>query len=211
LITDTGRSSLRENREFGGSMQRSSVITCCIAALAGVLALTVAAIGVLVTVLVLIVRSGDGDHAGEEKPTPKPERKPIVLPIGKPWNRVAGDEGAAEGTTTLLSFKQPVPGLKPVEDGAQWAQFEVEVCNKYGPTIRVSSDHWAIRLADGDVVQQVFLPDDIDPPKPEFPTDAPLTAGHCVRGKMVYPVLADERVVAIWHRPGTEAVMWTLP
>ncbi|MGW6794889.1 hypothetical protein [Streptomyces chartreusis] len=202
---------LRENHEFGGSMQRSSVITCCIAALAVVLTFTVAALGWLVTVLVLIVRSEDGDLAREDDLAPKPEPKPIVLPIGKPWNNVAGDVGATEGTTKVLSFKQPVSGLKPVEDGAQWAQFEVEVCNKHGPTMRVSSDHWGIRLADGDVVQQVWLPDDINPPKPEFPTNAPLTAGHCVRGKIVYPVLADERVVAVWHRPGNRAVMWAVP
>lgn len=192
-------------------MRHSSVITCCIAALVVAVTLTVAVIGLLVFLLVLTVRPDDGNLAEEDEPGFEPDPKPVTLPVGEPWNRAIGGEGATDGTTTVLGFEQPVPGLKPAEDGAQWAQFEVEVCNTYGPTMSVSRDDWAIRLADGGVVHQLWLPDDIDPPAPEFPAEASLTAGHCVRGKILYAVAAGERVTGVWHRGSGAPVIWTLP
>jgi hypothetical protein len=150
-------------------------------------------------------------------PAPSPT-KADARPFGTAY-RWADAVGA--GTTTVIAYTQPVApdAVQPEETfgseskGFVWAAVEVKVCLTRGETT-VSNSPWSLAYRDGATV---------DPssrtygsfPQPEYPVgDTPVAPGHCVRGKIVFPVPGrqlPDRVLYGAVTEGTLPIAWAVP
>jgi hypothetical protein len=75
--------------------------------------------------------------------------------------------------------------------GYTWAALEIKACLKKG-TSGVTRYPWALAYADGTRIEPSTVTYD-DFPKPEYPYEAKMKAGDCVRGKTVFAVPAKQR------------------
>ncbi|MFI9079144.1 hypothetical protein ACIGW8_22185 [Streptomyces sioyaensis] len=144
--------------------------------------------------------------------SPTPKAKPIgPRALGEPlhWS---GSGNA--GTTTVLSYRQPIPNVEPPnasgETGEEWGALEIKVCTTAGK-VRVSQQPWSVALDDGSRVSTTGLSGG-DFPRPEFPQDAVVMAGDCVRGLVMIPVPKGERPErAIYGPEGLDPAEWKIP
>ncbi|WP_066945051.1 hypothetical protein [Streptomyces lushanensis] len=146
-----------------------------------------------------------------EEPTPTPA---APLTIGTPyaWEDTAN---GLQGTSTVLGYEQGVRSVASASEeigaaGYEWAALELKVCSDAG-SFPVTTTPWTLAYADGARIEPSSTYDDF--PKPEFPFDATVTAGKCIRGKVVYPVPDDSRPESVVYAPEglAEPVEWTVP
>ncbi|WMX46984.1 DUF4352 domain-containing protein [Streptomyces roseicoloratus] len=105
------------------------------------------------------------------------------------------DNSAAK--TTVLGYQQGGYTTRTSADqefntkGYVWATVEIKVCATKG-TVRTSRYPWVLAYADGTRIEPSGVTYG-DFPKPEYPYDAKVKAGDCVRGKTVFPVPGNQR------------------
>lgn len=160
------------------------------------------------------VTAGSGEAPGESaKPAAGDDG---ALDLGEPWSWEASSDGEqASGTTTALAYKQPIKGITPPDidgkSGEVWGQVEAKVCVDEG-VITASQFPWSLAFADGARVD-VTGSSGGDFPRPEFPMDAIVKAGDCVRGLIMFPVPEGQRPEKIIYSPDAnpEGAEWSVP
>jgi hypothetical protein len=151
---------------------------------------------------------------GEEADA-EPSSSSDTYAFGDLWEFEGTDDGdAVEGSVTVLGYKQG--GIKTVgsaseEAGAPgyvWAYTDLKVCSTKG-SYTDDTTSWTLYYSDGSRVDPSSSTYG-DFPKPEFPTQVTVTAGKCVRGKLVFPVPGGKRPESVLYAPpGTdEPVEW---
>lgn len=137
-------------------------------------------------------------------------------PIGQAWNW--SNSTGAKGSTTVLSYTQPVTSLDPpdtslgVPTGSQWGRLDIKVCQTGGPSIGVSQTPWSLAFADGSRADVTGLFGG-NFPKPEWPQDATVNAGQCVRGGIMFPIPAGQWPTRVVYAPvsAPAPVEWAIP
>lgn len=114
---------------------------------------------------------------------------------------------------TVIAFKDKgissVPGL--LQDGEKWAQAEVKVCNAGGESFSVSPAPWSLAYEDGVRVDATTV-SGAELPAPEYPLEARVRSGDCVRGKVPFEVPEDGQAERVLYWPGDldEPVEWLI-
>ncbi|MFB7345853.1 hypothetical protein ACFCZ6_38025 [Streptomyces hydrogenans] len=99
--------------------------------------------------------------------------------------------------TTVLGYQQGGYSPRTSADeafntnGYVWATVEIKVCTTKG-TVETSRFPWVLAYADGTRIEPSGVTFG-DFPKPEYPYDAKVKTGDCVRGKTVFPVPGNQR------------------
>jgi hypothetical protein len=120
------------------------------------------------------------------------------------------------GTSAVLSYKQGIKSGATANDevgaaGYEWAALELKVCSSKG-TFPTSSSPWVLAYDDGGRVEaSSSLYEDF--PRPQYPVEATLTPGKCVRGFVVYPVPNDDRPASVIYTYGNpiKTAEWAVP
>ncbi|GAA4668080.1 hypothetical protein GCM10023347_21630 [Streptomyces chumphonensis] len=148
-----------------------------------------------------------------------PKAAPEPLPLGKAWEWGHEDSETvigASGSTTAVAYHQPITTIEPYDPGIPdetWGQLEAKVCVEEGEIV-VSQFPWSLAFPDGARVDITGLTGG-DLPRPQFPMDAPVRAGGCVRGFVMFPVPKDQRPERIIYAPEGAGeggyVEWSVP
>ncbi|GGX82699.1 hypothetical protein [Streptomyces fructofermentans] len=117
---------------------------------------------------------------------------------------------------TVLEYEQGV-GARTTADnefgtaGYIWAALEIKACAKEGPA-EVTRFPWTLSYADGARIEPSSVTYD-DFPKPEYPYEATLKTGDCVRGKTVFAVPGTQRPERVLYSPESlpEPAEWVVP
>ncbi|MFI1156180.1 hypothetical protein [Streptomyces sioyaensis] len=147
-----------------------------------------------------------------QQATPTSEAKsdgPRAFGKALAWSR---DEGS--GTTNVLSYRQPFPGVQPpTTTGAtdeEWGALEAKVCTKNGK-VGVTQRPWSVAYADGARVTTTGQSGG-DFPRPEYPQEAMVSPGDCVRGLLMFPVPKGKRPERVIYTPdGSDPAEWKIP
>lgn len=145
--------------------------------------------------------------------SPEPD-EPFAFGTPMDWGN---DAGSLTGTTTVLSYEQPISSVGSAaeetgEKGYVWGALEVKVCTEKGKLLVTNTD-MTLAYKDGARVEASGSTWD-DFPKPEFPFEAEVRAGDCVRGKTVFPVPGDQRPEKVMYAPNGDTktlAEWTVP
>ncbi|MET9762079.1 hypothetical protein ABZ016_23985 [Streptomyces sp. NPDC006372] len=114
------------------------------------------------------------------------------------------DDGMTMGIT-VLGYEQDTfhPQTSADEEfgtkGYTWAAVEIKACLKKG-TSGVTRYPWALAYADGARIEPSSVTYG-DFPKPEYPYEAKMKAGDCVRGKTVFAVPTKQRPERVLYVP----------
>ncbi|MGW0495009.1 DUF4352 domain-containing protein [Streptomyces sp. NPDC003007] len=106
---------------------------------------------------------------------------------------------------TVLGYEQDTfhPQTSADEEfgtkGYTWAAVDIKACLKKG-TSGVTRYPWALAYADGARIEPSGVTYG-DFPKPEYPYEAKMKAGDCVRGKTVFAVPAKQRPERVLYVP----------
>lgn len=149
-------------------------------------------------------------------PTTSPSPKaPAPRAFGQPLDTTSTKDGTA-ATVTVLGYEHGIKaGTTPDEEfgttGYVWAAIEIKVCSTRG-TVGITRFPWVLAYADGARVE----PSNVtygDFPKPEYPAEADIKAGDCVRGKTVYAVPGKQRPAKILYTSSVlpEPAEWAVP
>lgn len=143
-------------------------------------------------------------------PTPQAPRA-----IGQTLDTVNAKNGTA-ATVTVLGYQQGVRAhMTPDEEngttGYVWAALEIKVCSTKG-TVAISRYPWVLAYADGARVEPSGTTYG-DFPKPEYPHEAEIKEGDCVRGKTVFAVPGAQRPAKILYTSSVlpTAAEWAVP
>ncbi|MFD7185503.1 hypothetical protein ACFV90_36775 [Streptomyces sp. NPDC059904] len=143
---------------------------------------------------------------------------PLTLGKGTRWSDTDTDGTHISGTTTALSYTQPVKVDLP-DDVADfknpaWAVLEVKVCtDSKSATVSVSQDPWALGFPD-DTRLNAPLVSGAGVPKPEYPIGdgGRITAGTCLRGKITFSLERGKRPDTVVYAPeGRDPIEWAVP
>ncbi|MFJ8931980.1 hypothetical protein ACIRLA_35960 [Streptomyces sp. NPDC102364] len=153
----------------------------------------------------------DADSAGQDKASSTSSSMRSVQKFS-----FEGDDeyDPMAGNATVLSYQQPVHASVTAaeevnEPGYVWAALEVKVCGTKGE-FTTSSDPWTLAYKDGTRIEPSGTTYD-DFPKPEYVTDAPISAGDCSRGKIVYAVPGKQRPAQALYTTNEEPTLrWSL-
>jgi hypothetical protein len=148
-------------------------------------------------------------------PTPTESTPAAPRPIGQTLTWTSDD-----GTTmavTVMGYEQDVAknSISADEefdtDGYVWAAVDIKACLKEGEG-GVTRYPWALAYADGVRIEPSGVTYG-DFPKPEYPYEAVLKEGECVRGKTVFPVPGDQRPERILYTAESlpETAEWAVP
>lgn len=148
--------------------------------------------------------------------TSAPPSTPAIQTIGRPWHW--SDPGGYVGTTTVISYTQPVLRSDPpdtslgVPVGSQWGRLDIRVCLTAGQPITVSQNPWHMQFSDGSQADNTGL-NGGDFPKPEYPQGRDVAAGGCARGGIMFPIPKGQRPVQVAYSPDSSSgpVYWTVP
>ncbi|MEU9882507.1 hypothetical protein [Streptomyces phaeochromogenes] len=162
------------------------------------------------------LRTGPPKAAAERASTPNPtpsEEKPKQF--GNVLNFSDPVDGAALAVT-VLGYEQGVTASITADQefstsGYVWAALEIKACVKKG-TAGISRFPWVLAFADGARVEPSGVTYG-DFPRPEYPYDATVKAGDCVRGKTVFAVPGKQRPERVLYTPEAlpEPVEWAVP
>jgi hypothetical protein len=119
--------------------------------------------------------------------------------------------------TTVMGYEQDVAknSVSPDEEfdteGYVWAAVDIEACLKKGKTA-VTRYPWALAYVDGTRIEPSSVTYG-DFPKPEYPYEADVKAGECVRGKTVFAVPGDQRPERVLYTTESlpENAEWAVP
>ncbi|MGW7064071.1 hypothetical protein ACWGHM_36995 [Streptomyces sp. NPDC054904] len=105
-------------------------------------------------------------------------------------------QGTTTATAVVLGYEQGVKAQQSADEengttGYTWSALEIKVCSTKG-NILTSRFPWILAYADGTRIEPSGTTYG-DFPKPEYPFEAKVNEGDCVRGKTVYAVPASQR------------------
>ncbi|MEW1546367.1 hypothetical protein [Streptomyces tsukubensis] len=125
-------------------------------------------------------------------------------------------EEAVAGSEAVLSYTQ---GIKTVvsaseETGApgyEWAAVELKSCSTKG-SFRATTVPWTLSYKDGTRIEPSSTTYD-DFPGPGYPAETKLTAGKCVKGKVVFAVPKKHRPATVVYASDSVKIPleWTVP
>lgn len=184
----------------------------------------------LIAATVTACSNGSSDHKAASKPkrtatsTPtvtasaKTASGPLALGAGHHWSDTDLDGSHISGTTTVLSYTQPAPGVhldKVLSDfpHPEWALLEVKMCaDRTSSNVQVSQSPWKLGFPD-DTQLQVPGISGAGIPKPEYPVESALVQpGRCLRGKITLSVEKGTRPnEVIYAVQGRDPIIWTVP
>ncbi|MDT6983739.1 DUF4352 domain-containing protein [Streptomyces lusitanus] len=148
--------------------------------------------------------------ATSASPSPTPSRE--TYKIG---DTLDIETSGYQFAVTVIAFKDKgittdVPGL--LQDGEKWAQVEVKVCNAGSEAFSVSPAPWSLAYEDGVRVDATSI-SGAELPAPEYPVEARVRGGDCVRGNVPFEVPKEGRPERVLYAPGDldEPVEWQLP
>lgn len=148
--------------------------------------------------------------ATSSTPSPSPSPSKETYKLGDTINI---SNAGVEFTVTATSFKDEgitsLPGMLSAEE--KWAVVEVKVCNVGSQVFSVSPFPWSLAYEDGARVQGSGL-SGAGLPAPEYPVDAKVPAGDCVRGNVPFEVPKSGRAERVLYSPEDleEPVEWQL-
>lgn len=154
------------------------------------------------------------DAPAKATPSPAPA-KPLAFGTSQKWTNT-GNQAAATGTTTVLSYTQPATVDFPADTlgvaHPVWVIIEVKVCNTKGASITVSQEPWALTFPDDTRTPAPIL-GGAGLPTGTIPAEgAPVAADHCLRGKVPFAIEKGQRPERIIYGPhGSEPTEWTVP
>ncbi|WP_372350915.1 hypothetical protein [Streptomyces sp. KL116D] len=145
-------------------------------------------------------------------------RGPLKLGKGHHWSDTDNDGSHISGTTTALTYTQPVSVDLPAEaadfKNPTWAVLEVKVCaDSTSTTVLVAQDPWALGFPDDTRLNAPLLSGG-GVPKPEYPTGEAgrVMAGTCLKGKITFSLEHGTRPDTIVYAPeGRDPVEWVIP
>lgn len=147
----------------------------------------------------------------------KPDGGPLPLGTGHHWTDTDLDGSHISGTTTALTYTQPVKvGLPDDASDAtnpEWAILEVRLCaDKASSNVQTSQGPWTLGFPDG---SRIDAPNwsGSGIPKPEYPVDGALvTPGECLKGKITFDLEKGNRPDRIIYAvDDRDPVTWTVP
>ncbi|MYV56522.1 hypothetical protein [Streptomyces sp. SID3212] len=138
------------------------------------------------------------------------------MPLGTVFTLPVAEDGSIT-TATVLGYEQGT--IKPQRSadaefgtkGYVWAAIELKVCNKKG-NLGVTRYPWALAYTDGTRIEPSGVTYG-DFPKPEYPYEATVKTGDCVRGKTVFPVPGNQRPERVLYTTDIlpEPAEWAVP
>ncbi|MER5209408.1 hypothetical protein ABT063_02110 [Streptomyces sp. NPDC002838] len=148
-------------------------------------------------------------------PTPSQSTPAAPRAIGQTLT-FTGDDGVTFDVT-VMGYEQDVAKNSVSADeefdtnGYVWAAVDIRACLKKGKA-GVTRYPWALAYADGARIEPSSVTYD-DFPRPEYPYEAEMKAGECVRGKTVFPVPGDQRPERILYTADSlpETAEWAVP
>ncbi|MFF9285410.1 hypothetical protein [Streptomyces griseosporeus] len=181
-----------------------------------------------------VLTSGCSGSSGDSKAQAKPSKtatsktpakpaatpQPQLLQFGSGWHWSDTDEDGkpVSGTTTVLSYTQPAPGVDLPKEAAdfpdpEWSVLEVKVCaDRTSNTLQVSQAPWSLGFPDDTRLDAPGLSGS-GVAKPEYAIDgARVKAGACLRGKITYSVARGTRPDRIVYAPSErDPIEWAVP
>ncbi|MEV6409388.1 DUF4352 domain-containing protein [Streptomyces bobili] len=147
-------------------------------------------------------------------PSPIPSK---ARTIGDMYSSTREDQGLTfQTTSTVLGYEHDFKAQASAAEetgaaGYVWSALEIKVCAQ-SDGISVSRFPWVLAYADGARVEASGTTYG-DFPKPEYPIEAKVKNGDCVRGKIAYAVPGNQRPVKVIYAPDglPEPVEWTMP
>ncbi|MEU5069176.1 hypothetical protein AB0G95_34615 [Streptomyces virginiae] len=146
--------------------------------------------------------------------SPSPSRA-APLTFGQSLTTNAAEDGSV-ATATVIGYQQGVKTQQSADkengtDGYVWAALELKVCSTKG-TIHTSRFPWILSYPDGVRIEPSGTTFG-DFPKPEYPIEATVKEGDCVRGKTVYAVPSAQRPTKILYTTKllAEPAEWAVP
>lgn len=130
--------------------------------------------------------------------TPSPDPTPVEeapLAFGETVT-VLDKEDDTEAKTAVIGYEQGVKAETTADDefgtkGYVWAALELKLCSIKG-TSGATRYPWALAYSDGARIEPSGVTYG-DFPKPEYPYEAMVKEGDCIRGKTVFAVPGDQR------------------
>ncbi|MGW3213130.1 hypothetical protein ACWDBC_12875 [Streptomyces parvus] len=130
--------------------------------------------------------------------TPSPEPTPTdnaPLAFGETV-AVTDEEDGSEATATVLGYQQGIKAETTADEeagtkGYVWAALELKLCAIKG-TSGATRYPWALAYSDGARIEPSGVTYG-DFPKPEYPYEAMVKQGDCIRGKTVFAVPGNQR------------------
>ncbi|MFD5427709.1 hypothetical protein [Streptomyces sp. NPDC127084] len=148
------------------------------------------------------------------------ELSPTALrTFGKSYTNTSHDDEGTPyiATVSVLGYEQDVAKHSTSADeefntdGYVWAALELKVCAKTDG-ISASRFPWVLAYTDGARVEPSGVTYG-DFPKPEYPIEAQVKKGDCIRGKIVFPVPGNQRPHKVVYSPDSqpESAEWSVP
>lgn len=159
--------------------------------------------------------AAEATEAAEPEPSPTQQ---TIFEFGSAWEfeSTAESEDAIAGAVTVFDYEQ---GVRSVGSAAEevdnkdyvWAYIEIKTCSTKG-NFTASTEPWTLAYGDGTRIEPSSSTWG-DFPKPEYPFETKLTAGKCVRGKLVFPVPGSNRPNSVVYAPASLDTPreWTVP
>ncbi|GAA3124985.1 hypothetical protein [Streptomyces echinatus] len=191
---------------------------------------TAALAGALLAITTATACSSEGNDDKATKPAAKPSSTPTAtaspkaasaplrLGSGHHWSDTDLDGSHVSGTTTVLRYTQPAPGVHLVQALSDfphpvWALIDVKVCaDPTSSNVQVSQTPWKLGFPDDTQLQAPGI-SGAGIPKPEYPVVGSLVQpGRCLRGLITLSVEKGSRPNEIIYAPqGREPITWTVP
>ncbi|MFF9199974.1 DUF4352 domain-containing protein [Streptomyces sp. NPDC014779] len=163
-----------------------------------------------------VTKTSSAPEPATSSAAPSATPTPSTYKIGESA-KVDDSQNGLTFTATVIAYTQPVKGPQPpdptTQGGDVWATVEAKICVIEGKTVTVSQFPWSLAYADGTIVE-ITGSTGGDLPKPEFPMDEPVKAGRCVKGKIPFAVMGNQRPERIVYAPQSltaNPVEWTVP
>ncbi|WP_406000701.1 hypothetical protein [Streptomyces sp. NBC_00829] len=152
-------------------------------------------------------------------PTPSDSATPTPaapLTFGQPTNADDREAGTA-ANVTVLGYEQGKVKTHASADeefgttGYVWATVDLKVCSTKG-TVGMTRNPWELAYSDGTRIRPSSATYG-DFPKPEYPYEAQVKVGDCVRGKTVFAVPAKQRPERVIYTSEAVPVQpeWSVP
>ncbi|MET8478152.1 hypothetical protein ABZV68_13215 [Streptomyces clavifer] len=166
---------------------------------------TTAAALTAATLLLGLTACSSSDDTADSKASSKPKPSPTSpspsptsaapMTFGKTVD-VRNDEEGTLATVTILGYEQDIKASTTADDefgtnGYVWATLELKLCSTKG-TSGATRYPWALAYTDGSRIEPSGVTYG-DFPKPEYPYEAMVKEGDCIRGMTVFAVPGDER------------------
>ncbi|MBT2611425.1 hypothetical protein J7I97_24995 [Streptomyces sp. ISL-87] len=183
--------------------------------------------GAATAALLLTATACDSQSTGQPAPAvtssapssavPSPLATPPAAPLtfGTTISSSNPKAGSA-ATVTVLGYEHDVRAHTSADEeyktsGYVWAAVEIKVCSTKG-TVGVTRTPWALAYADGARVEPSSSTYD-DFPRPEYPFEADIRNGDCLRGKTVFAVPGKQRPERVLYTSSIlpEPAEWAVP